>query len=133
MARPLWRACVWAKTSSTGAAVPVIIPIIITVHIVNVKKTSPAFHGVLFAIPIAAIIVSYAMEDDIWRSSRTRYPQAMSVTRPIQVVISKRSRLESMVAVDAVFTEFLQELTERKRRSTGLAIYVTRCKTVEEA
>ncbi len=40
-------------------------PTIITAHMANVKKTSAAVHGVSIVMPIAAIIVSYSMDDDI--------------------------------------------------------------------
>ena len=58
-------ACAPAKRSSTGAAVPVIMPTIITAHIVNVKNTSAAVHGMSIVMPIPAIIESCAMDDDI--------------------------------------------------------------------
>jgi hypothetical protein len=54
-----------ANRSSTGAADPAIIPIIITAHMANVKNRSAAVQGVSIAIPISAIIVSCFMEDDI--------------------------------------------------------------------
>jgi len=41
-----------------GAAVPVIMPTIITAHIVNVKNTSVASHGMSIVIPMSAIIES---------------------------------------------------------------------------
>jgi hypothetical protein len=65
MARLSRAVCAPAKSSSMGAAVPVIMPTIITAHIVNVKNTSIAVHGLSIDMPMFAIIESYAMDDDI--------------------------------------------------------------------
>ena len=43
-------------------------PIIITVHIANVKNTSADVRGMSIVMPISAIIRSCAMDEDIWRS-----------------------------------------------------------------
>ena len=48
-----------------GAAVPAIMPTIITAHIVNVKNTSVAVHGMSVVMPMSAISESCAMDDDI--------------------------------------------------------------------
>ena len=57
-----------AKRTSTGAADALIIPIIITVHITNARKTSLAPHDTPAAIPMLAIIDSDAADEDILRS-----------------------------------------------------------------
>ena len=40
-------------------------PTIITDHMAKVKKTSAAVHGIYIVIPIASIILSCSMSDDI--------------------------------------------------------------------
>ena len=47
------------------AAAPAIMPTIITAHMANVKKPSAAVHGTSGVIPIAAIIMSCCLADDI--------------------------------------------------------------------
>ena len=54
-----------ANSSSIGAADTAIIPTIITTHIANVRKVSAVVHGMSIGIPIAAIILSCSMSDDI--------------------------------------------------------------------
>ena len=48
-----------------GAAGPVIMATIITAHIVKVKNTSVAVHGMSVVMPMSAIIESCGMDDDI--------------------------------------------------------------------
>src|SRR5690348_9396293 len=74
-------------------------PTIITAHIRTVNRPAVRVHGRLADIPIAAIIESYCIDDDIWRSRRTRYSQARAVTSARQVEMSMRSRRES-AAID---------------------------------
>jgi hypothetical protein len=54
--------------NSTGAALPAIMPTIMTVHITNVKKTSAAVHGMAIVIPISCIMVACCIWNDMRRS-----------------------------------------------------------------
>src|SRR2546426_11913988 len=89
-----------ANSSSRGAAVPAIMPTIIVTHIANVRRTSAAVQGIVIVIPISAILFSYCIDEDIWRSRWSRYAQASAVMITIQVEMRTRSRRGRAAAAD---------------------------------
>src|SRR5262249_25834063 len=85
--RPVRLACAPANRSSMGAAEPVIMPIIITLHIAKVRSASTVVHGRSTAIPMAAIILAYSSSDEgcLERWMRYAHESVVRTARQIEM------------------------------------------------